>query len=321
MQVFEGFETVKALKNAQKGGLPWSKPVIAMGNFDGVHLGHQVILKDAIEAARRVQGTSICLTFQPHPSKILSPQNSPKMIQTFEQKRDVIASLGMEVLLVQKFDLEFSKLEYDVFFEQYLKNLLEPSALRVGCRFAFGHYRQGNEKKLKALCEKAGIDFQALAEFRLDDELISSSRIRQLLERGKLNQVNQLLGRNYRLIGKVESGAGRGKKIGFPTANIDVKNEMLLPRGVYACRGFLAGNSQSIPGVANLGIRPTFDDQKPRQDILEIHLFDFEKDIYDQKIELEMIAFLREEKKFESIDSLRQQIKKDCEKARAVLLA
>jgi len=201
--------------------------VLAWGNFDGVHLGHQQILMETVEKARQQSGTSVCLTFEPHPAKILHPHSAPKLLQTLDQKREVIEKLGIENFLIQPFDREFSQLEYEVFFQNFILKHLKPSAIRVGCRFSFGYQRRGNMESLAQLCREHQIDFRAIEEFRWQGESVSSSKIRTFLSQGKLLEANQFLDRPYEILAKVVPGDGRGRKLGFPTANLQVENDSI----------------------------------------------------------------------------------------------
>ena len=285
---------------------------------------------DAIQTAQTQQGTSICLTFDPHPNRLLNPSSSLKMIQSLEQKRERIASLGMDVFLIQPFTLSFSRLEYDIFFRDYLIRMLNPKAIRVGCRFAFGYQRKGDATKLAQLCQKFDVDFQSLPEFRLHDESISSSRIRGLLREGKIEKTNHLLGSPYEIRGQVVAGDSRGKELGYPTANILAENDIILPRGVFVCEIESVENSKKWFGVANFGIRPTFIPNPSKGDgfvaatfkeVFEVHIFDFSEEIYGHRLKIAILSFLRGERTFSDRPSLCRQIEEDCKSAHAALKA
>jgi len=329
MDIIEGFDPIEAHVGKNVGSSPWDRAVVAMGNFDGVHLGHQEILKNARRTAQEISGTSICFTFRPHPLKVLHPEYAPKMVQTFTQKSQAIEKMGIQILLVQKFDVPFSHLKYDEFFERFILKGLKPYGLRVGYNFAFGYQRKGNVNHLEKMCVNHGIDFHAIREVSVRQDSsngeiqeeplkISSSHLRRHLKNGEMKIAHQMLGRSYSIIGKVIHGEGRGNQVGFATANLAVENDRLIPRGVYACRVQLSDKTWNA--VANLGIRPTFSKENSltESEILEVHLLHFKGEIYGKTMEVSFEDFLRPEKKFSDAKALRKQIGLDIQQAEKI---
>lgn len=308
MEVIHGFDALPERA--------WPKAVVALGNFDGVHLGHQEILREAVNKARAVKGTSICVSFWPHPAKVLHPERPTALLQTLAQKIESIEALGLEVLIIQPFTTDFSHLQYDVFFRDVLLRSLKPAALRVGSRFFFGHDRRGNAENLKPLCEENGVDFFGIPEFKREGEVVSSSRIRRLLQQADLAHAAELLGRPYLVRGRVVHGQQRGRDLGFPTANLLIENERLTPRGVYACRVQRIPGKRWENGVANWGVRPTIEGADAGE-VLEVHLFAAPGDLYGAVLDVELVQHLRPEKRFTDLTALREQIGHDCEQAKA----
>lgn len=297
----------------------WQSPVVALGNFDGVHLGHQSIIKAAVAAARAKRGVSICLTFNPHPLRFLTQGPEPKMLQTPVQKVQAIADLGVDVMMIQTFDQAFSQLSAEQFMTHYLAEALGARAICIGSRFHFGHGRKGNEAVLSAFCKTQNIDFSALPECRVGGEAVSSSKIRRLLAQGDLSSANALLGHAYSLTGTVVRGMGRGKILGFPTANLAPENETLVPFGVYCCQvGLDARPGVLWPAICNFGIRPTFQGAV-KGPLLEVHLFDFNGDLYGQPVQVNLLSWVRSEKTFSGPETLKIQIMKDIQMARDYL--
>ncbi|MBU1170692.1 MAG: bifunctional riboflavin kinase/FAD synthetase [Proteobacteria bacterium] len=296
---------------------PFEKAVITLGNFDGVHKGHLALLNTTIEKAHEIHGTSVAITFEPHPIRVLDNGSHPPLITIYEQKLELLERTGIDVLLSIPFTREFADMEPNDFIEDLLVKRLGMKAIVVGNDYSFGKKRQGNIDLLRAYGDKLGFEIiipQWITAPDGDDR-ISSTRIRDMIKSGDVKTVPELLGRHYQLRGKVVSGRDRGGKLlGFPTANINLRDELSPETGVYAvtvkCRFGL------FKGVANIGYSPTFDDHLFT---VEVHILDFNHDIYNQDIRVNLIEKLRDEKKFSGISELSEQIRKDIEKARLIL--
>jgi len=292
-------------------------PVITIGNFDGVHLGHQAIAGCLAEAARRHRTGSLVLPFEPHPLQVLAPERCLPMIQTPRQKRELLASLGLDGFLPIPFTLEFARIEAEDFVRRILAGQLAIRALVIGENFTFGHRRQGNIALLRSLAAQTGFELITLTESGPEGQEVSSTRIRTLLGQGLLPEANRLLGRPYAVDGRVVGGLGLGTKLGFPTANIEPENRLLLPDGVHIASLELAG--QQLEGVASLGFRPTitFGPGQQRSRVLEIHLFQNPGDIYGAAVRIHFHSTLRPELRFESRAELQIQIARDVQDAQA----
>lgn len=293
-------------------------PVIAtLGNFDGLHRGHKRILRKVISRAREEGGTSVVITFEPHPMKVLYPERAPALIQTLTQKRDTLRHLGLQVLVEIPFTPEFgARSAEDFTFE--MAQALHPSEVYIGEDFRFGHGRRGDIALLKSLGAQFGFKATAFSKLKVDGGEVSSSRIRALLKEGGMAEAVRLLGRPYVIEGPVLKGEMRGRTLGFPTANLTVENELIPALGVYAAAADL-GSDPLIPAVANLGVRPTFAGSGSPGVLLEVHLLDYAGDLYGKHLRTLFFDFLRPEKKFGSVEDLREAIRSDAEAARAFL--
>ena len=301
-------------------GLP--SPVVTIGNFDGVHIGHQKILCTVIARARALGGTSICYTFDPHPQRVLAPDRCPPLIVTLPKKLALIAAEGIAVTVVEPFTPEFSRQSAEQFIRDVLYGRLRPEEVYVGHDFHFGKGREASFTTLEELGARLSFRVQVIEEVTLDGAEVSSSRIRRLVAAGQVEDAARLLGRAFTLEGRVERGAGRGRGLGIATANIAVENELLPADGVYAIFGRVGeggsapeGEGALIPGVANIGFAPSFGGTRRT---VEAHLFEVDRDLYDLPIEILLLARLRDERKFPDAGSLVTQIRKDIEAARKV---
>ena len=290
-------------------------PVLTLGNFDGVHLGHQRIFKELKEEARKIDGEAIVFTFDPHPLQILAPQRCPPLITPFKKKLMLMERSGIDVLIVATFDLGLANIMPEAFVKQILVDEIEAKKILVGYNYYFGKDRKGNVKMLIRLGEKFGFEVKVIEAMKVNDIPISSSKIRELIQDGKMPDAAQLLGRNYLLIGKVIWGADRGKQLGFPTANLEILNGLYPKTGVYAVEVIMG--DKTYPGVADVGYNPTFG-QNPLS--VEVHILNFSRDIYGEEIQLIFLERIRDEKAFENPDSLARQIRKDIAVARKILL-
>jgi riboflavin kinase/FMN adenylyltransferase len=301
----------------------FASPVVTIGNFDGVHIGHQKIFRTVIARSLAVGGTSVCYTFDPHPQRVLAPERCPPLIVTLSQKLALIAAEGIAVTAVEPFTTEFSRQSAEQFIRDVLYGRLRPVEVYVGHDFHFGKGREASFARLEDLGARLSFRVQVIDEVTLDGAEVSSSRIRRLVAAGQLEEAERLLGRAFTLEGRVERGAGRGRGLGIATANVAVQNELLPADGVYAIFGRIgeaAGSSPGapgllIPGVANIGFAPSFGGTRRT---VEAHLFDVDRDLYGLSIEIQLLARLRDERKFPDAESLVAQIRSDIEAARQV---
>jgi riboflavin kinase/FMN adenylyltransferase len=289
--------------------------VVAVGNFDGVHSGHRAVIGEAGKIAKAADLKWGVLTFEPHPRNVFQPDIPPFRITPFADKARLIRELGVDFLVAQQFDMTFSQQSAATFVEESLVRALGVRHLVAGYDFKFGHKRQGSCETLLAMGNEHGFDFTVVSAASDDGGgLYSSSRVRELLTRGDVRAVQEVLGRPFEITGVVNHGDARGRTIGFPTANIALRGYIRPAFGVYAVK-MLLPDGALISGVANLGLRPTVAGQVPR---LEVHLFDFDDDIYGQKVSVQFVEMLRSEKKFDGLDALKAQIARDSEQARVI---
>lgn len=290
---------------------------LAIGVFDGVHLGHQAVISTAARHAAEAGGTAVVVTFDPHPMKILRPQASPRLLTATQHKIALIRGLGVSHLLVIKFDREFAATPPADFVRQLVSAARPLREICVGQEWSFGKDRAGNLSLLKSLGAEMGFNVVGVEPVTSKDVVISSTAIRKAVKAGDFATVKQMLGRDYTILGTVEEGKHLGRSLGFPTANLSAHSEQFPPNGVYAAEGILEG--KKVHGVVNLGVRPTIDDSPQR--VLEFHLFDFDRDLYGEDVELRFLHYIRPERKFESLAALREQIGRDVLKARQVFAA
>ncbi|MBY0370260.1 bifunctional riboflavin kinase/FAD synthetase [bacterium] len=283
---------------------------VAIGNLDGVHLGHRALLAKAIDSARARAGKACVLTFSPHPQEVLHPGESSLRLTTDEEKKKLIEELGIDALVFLPFDNALAEQSAEAFFESVLHRGFQAASIHVGEDFRFGAKRLGDTALLKTLGAAAGIEVDTLAAVEQNGARISSTRIRQALQQGNVREAGFLLGRPYALSATVVRGAGRGSGLGFPTANLDYPVEKAVPcNGVYACRVLKEG--KSFGAVANLGMRPTFAGATSNRPVLEAHLLDFHGSLYGTQVEIEFVDRLREEKRFANVQALQAQIAQD----------
>jgi riboflavin kinase/FMN adenylyltransferase len=290
-------------------------PVVSLGNFDGVHLGHQTILRRLVQEAERRQGTALVVTFHPHPLSVLRPDRPLSLILSLREKLDQLAQQGVQRVVLQRFSRAFSRLSPEEFVHQYLVQAIGVEKIIIGHNFSFGRDRSGSAGALAQLGQRYGFEVEVVGPVRTLDREVSSSAIRSLLSAGDLDSATALLSRPYTVSGRVQKGFQRGRTIGFPTANLRPQADLLLPNGVYAVRVDV-GQQTRLAGVANVGVNPTFG-QNTRT--IEAHIFDFSADIYGQRLRVGFVARLREERTFPSAQDLVDQIQEDAERARALL--
>lgn len=299
------------LKNIQK---KFDNSILTLGNFDGLHLGHQELVKMIIRRARETGALSMVVTFRPHPLKILAPDKCPPLISIYEEKIKLFEKLGIDVLVKIPFTLEFSAMPPENFVRDVLCGTLGAKEIFVGYNYRFGRGREGDIFTLRSLGKKYGFAVREIEQIAVDGEVISSTKIRTMLGDGDVEHAAKLLGRTYAITGIVVKGDGRGKGLGFPTANIAPKHSIIPADGVYAVRLFV--REKAYDGIANIGMRPTFNKKVLA---IEVHVFDFNEDIYGEDISLYFIKKIREEKKFKGADALVTQIRSDIEVAKEIL--
>jgi riboflavin kinase / FMN adenylyltransferase len=295
---------------------PFPKATVTIGNFDGVHLGHQILFSEVVNRAYRNKGTSVAVTFEPHPLKVVRPDIGIKLISTPEQKKELIALANIDVLIILPFTREFANTPAEVFVDQVLREAIGVQHLVVGYDYAFGKSRQGDIPFLQEQGRAKGFTVSVVEPYYVEGMLASSTRIRELVGRGKMTDVKKLLGRYYQIRGEVRMGQQRGGPLlGFPTANLAIAEEDLCPRlGVYVTQVIYDGKCYG--GVLNIGYNPTF---SGGQLSAETHIFDFNQDIYGKPIKINLLRFLRGEKKFSGPEELAKQIAQDVTDARRIL--
>jgi riboflavin kinase/FMN adenylyltransferase len=289
-------------------------PVLTLGNFDGVHRGHQAILARVVAAARASGGEAVALTFHPHPVAVLRPDRAPALITSVRDRIGLMAATGLDVLVLQHFTPAFADLTAEAFVEQFMVERLGATRVVVGHSVSFGHQRSGDAALLTALGGRCGFAVEVVGPIQVDGHDVSSSAVRRAIAAGDVVLAHTLLGRPHWLGGRVERGRQRGAAIGFPTANVRVRTGMWPPDGVYVVRA--QHGDRWIDGVANIGTNPTFG-AAPRT--LEAHLFDFDADLYGERLTVAFIARLRGEIAFPSVEALVAQIARDAAEARALL--
>ncbi|MGA2241601.1 MAG: bifunctional riboflavin kinase/FAD synthetase [Verrucomicrobiota bacterium] len=288
---------------------PGSKKVcLTIGFFDGVHLGHQQIIRQTLADAHQHDAMALVITFDRHPNTVVAPDQVPPLIYSLPQKLDAIESLGADTLLQIHFDEQFSGQTGENFIRSLAGDLGKIQSLCVGADFVFGHKRSGNVALLKKLGGELGFTVHGLAAVSLDRQIVSSTRIREAIRSGNLDAASQMLGRPYAIAGRVLEGDRIGQQLGFPTANLNVSGLVLPPNGVYAGRTKVEEKIQRV--ALNIGFRPTIASAAPQLRV-EAHLLDFTGDLYGQELEIEIGTWLRDEKKFTSAAELREQIKRD----------
>ena len=304
---------MKILDDARELQPPTGRACCAIGMFDGVHLGHQQVIRQIVSDAHQLESTSLCVTFEKHPATVIAPERAPALIQTLPQRLAAIEALGVEAALVLPFDEAMSQIPAEAFIQGLFIDLGRINSICVGAHFAFGHGRAGNVELLQRLGGEMNFVVHGLASVSLDEEPVSSTRIRAAIAEGQLDAVGQMLGREYALSGKVIEGDQRGRELGFPTANLAVDSLCLPPNGVYAAHAETATNAYRA--AVNIGHRPTVAEAEPTLHV-EAHLLDFEGDLYGQDLALTFVGKLRDEQPFETLAALKVQIEKDVAGAR-----
>lgn len=289
---------------------------LTIGNFDGVHIGHRQLLKKIKSDCLAKNLLFVVVTFVPHPQKILQPDKERFLINSYEQRRTLLKKLGVDVLVEMKFTRDFSTLKAEEFLSKYLLSYPNLKDFYLGYDFAFGANKEGDYDLVKSICHPRGVEVEIQPKFEFHGQVVSSSLIRERLLSGKIDEVEAILERPFHMEGVVVKGEGRGKKIGFPTANIQVSQDLLVPhKGVYVTRTIY--NGMTFKSVTNIGNNPTFKDGN--QIHIETNLFDFDTDIYGEMLDIQFLHKIRDEKKFPTVNDLISQIKADVDFAKEFL--
>jgi riboflavin kinase/FMN adenylyltransferase len=291
---------------------------LAIGVFDGVHLGHQAVISTSARHAHSADGTPVVVTFDPHPTKVLRPHDAPHLLTATQHKIGLIRCLGVAHLLIIQFTAEFAATRPEEFVSQLVADSKPLREICVGHEWSFGKDRAGNLDLLKKLGARFNFNVIGIPPVKVNGGVVSSTAIRQAVENGDLNKAAEMLGREYTILGTVVHGEAVGNKIGFPTANLAAHSEQFPPNGVYFAEAWIQGVQHH--GVVNLGFRPTVS-RGQGQTTLQIHLLDFNKDIYGENVEVRFLRYLRPERKFESVDALARQIEADVKAARDLCAA
>jgi riboflavin kinase / FMN adenylyltransferase len=292
----------------------WLHPVLALGNFDGLHRGHMKIIERVRRVASERGATAVAMTFDPHPPRVVRPDKAPPLLMTKTQRLEALERAGVDGVAVVRFTSELSRWDPETFVRTVLVEWLHVAEVWVGANFLFGHDRAGNFSSLRGLGSRYGFRAEKIDPVRYKDFVVSSTRIRRLISEGRVDEASALLGHPYTIDGTVVEGSHRGRDLGFPTANLATGNELIPPHGVYATTVRLDG--VIYPSITNVGIRPTFDDE-PRT-VIETHLLDVECDLYGRTLRLGFVQRLRDERRFESVDLLKAQVGADVQKARTL---
>lgn len=295
---------------------PPCRTVLTIGNFDGVHLGHREIFRRVVDKAHELKGTAVVVTFEPHPLRLLAPEKAPLQLNTPEEKVRLLAASCIDLLVVLAFTRQLAEMSAEAFVRDILVGKLGVKHLIVGYDYAFGRNRQGDTKFLTAQAERHNFTLEILKPISAAQQAHSSTAIRKILREGRVADAVKILGRNFTLDGEVVHGDGRGRKLGFPTANLVTQKEILPRDGVYAVK--VKWREQYYDGVINIGCRPTFAASAPT---LEIHLMDFHADLYAERLRIYFVERLRDELRFPSVEALKEAVADDIAKARSLLAA
>jgi riboflavin kinase/FMN adenylyltransferase len=288
---------------------------VTIGNFDGVHLGHAKIIERLLAVAQQVNGPAVVFTFDPHPVRLLRPEQAPPPLTWIERKAELLGELGVDHVIAYPTDEALLQLAPEGFFNSIVRERLEARAMVEGPNFYFGRGRSGNIERLTELCKAADVLLEVVEPIKIRGEYVSSSRVRKLIEAGRVEEAAHLLTRPYRLRGMVTHGSSRGHRIGFPTANVDAIDTLLPACGVYA-GGALLADGRTIAAAINIGPNPTFGEQSHK---VEVHLIDWHGALYGQPLEVDFHARLRDIQRFDGVEALKAQLNNDIEHARRIL--
>ena len=305
MQIYYDLETPSELLR---------ESIVTVGVFDGLHIGHQAVIQQVLTQSEKFNLASLVLTFDPPPLAFLAPERCPPTLTTLSKKIEILGQLGVDGVVFARFDAYLQQMSPDAFVQQVLLQRLHAKQVIIGYDWQFGKGRSGNAEALRQLGDQYQFSVMIVGPVQLHGMPVHSTRVREAIAGGNLNLVSDLLGRRYSIMGEIVLGDGRGRQIGFPTANIDAGNQMLPPSGVYAIQVKLEG--RMLNGVMNMGTRPTFDGEEFQ---IETHLFDFEQMVYGKKMEIFFIEKIRDERRFPNPEILVNQIKQDVATAKAIL--
>src|SRR4029077_8524952 len=304
---------MEIFRHIEEPKLSASRTVVTLGNFDGVHLGHQALIRHTVEEGKRLGVPSVVLTFEPHPLKLLAPARAPKLILLHKDKMRLFQSFGVDIVVIQNFDESFAALEAPDFVRSFLVERLRSKKLWVGRDLRFGKGRKGTVENLVQWGTRYDFEVGTVEPIVVDQERVSSSRIRQLVEEGRVEEATPLLGRYHFVSGKVVSGHRRGGELVFPTANIASRNEVLPQDGIYAT--LLQIGEESLSSVSSVGVNPTFG---PAARTIESYILNFDRSIYGESVRLSFVKRIREEKKFDSVEQLISQMRGDVTAAQSI---
>lgn len=310
---------MKIVRHLDTHRVVFRHPVVSLGNFDGVHLGHRAILTRLVQEARVREGEALVLTFFPHPLAVLWPDKAPSLILSLREKLLLFTGLGVDSVILQRFTSSFSRLSAQEFVRRYLVDLIGVEKVIVGHNVSFGRSRSGHVRTLQELAPQYHFTVEVIGPVMVGGTKVSSTAIRSLLVAGRMEEVSRLLGRCYAIEGRVEHGHRRGKSLGFPTANVRPPIDLLMPDGVYAVFAEVGAGRERVgrlKGIANIGTNPTFDGTRRT---LEVHLFDFAADLYGKRMRVTFVERLRGEVKFPSPEALVRQIEQDVARAHEAL--
>lgn len=291
---------------------PFNNPVITLGNFDGVHLGHQKIFERLNEEALKIHGEAVVITFEPHPQQVLSPKRCPPLLTPFRKKMILIQNSGIETVLCIEFSLAFAEMSPLEFVRNVLVEKVNAKKIIVGYNYHFGKGKAGDINTLKNICKSFNIEVEVMEPLTIDHTIVSSSKIRELIREGEVEGASKLLGRDYLIIGRVIVGSKRGHTLGFPTANLEISDELYPKTGVYAVE--VVWNRQVFNGLADIGLNPTFvttQEGKKESFSLEVYILDFNQNIYGDELQVNFKARIRDEIRFNSSSDLIHQIQRD----------
>ena len=306
---------MKVIVDIQKSEERLKNSYVALGTFDGVHRGHRVLINSAIEKAKKNGGISVVYTFLNHPLEIIAPERVPKMINTIDEKLRLLEEMGVDYVVLQTFDEKYAETSKEEFIDKILIEYLGAKEIFVGFNYTFAERGSGNVEYLRKVAPEKGIKLNEIKAIEYKGQILSSTLIRKFILEGKIEEANMFLGRPFFISGEVEHGKKLGRVLGFPTANLKVVNKVYPPFGIFGGTVLIEGEKEKYNAVVNIGKNPTL---KPGELSVEVHILDFNRDIYGKKIDVSIEKHLRDEKKFGSMEELRQGIRNDVENWRKI---
>ncbi|MEA3204456.1 MAG: riboflavin kinase / adenylyltransferase, partial [Verrucomicrobiota bacterium] len=285
---------MKVLRTVEELASLTGSTYLAIGVFDGLHVGHQAVIGRALDSARKSSGTAVVVTFDPHPVRVLRPEKAPRLLTSTRHKVKLMEKLGVDAVLLLEFTSEFSKTRPEIFIQELVRSANDLQQICVGQEWTFGANRSGSIRLLEELAPKMGFQVASVPPVSINERVVSSTLIRSAVESGDLESAAKYLGRDFTILGTVTEGRQLGRRLGFPTANLRAHNELFPPNGVYAAKAWF--RETEFGGVVNIGVRPTVENETGER-LLELHLFDFDRQIYEEDIEVDFLAYLRPEQK------------------------